>query len=75
MAEYIKQEMNDLDGSGKKRTFYRMKTYQRINMREFVSELAQPGSGLSEGSVLHVLRWPKSWLITWDKVIRLQSTV
>lgn len=48
MAEYIKQEMNDLDGSGKKRTFYRMKTYQRINMREFVSELAQPGSGLSE---------------------------
>jgi len=24
-------------------------------MREFVSELAQPGSGLSEGSVLHVL--------------------
>lgn len=29
--------------------------YQRINMREFVSELAQPGSGLSEGSVLHVL--------------------
>ena len=32
-----------------------MKTYQRINMREFVSELAQPGSGLSEGSVLHVL--------------------
>ena len=47
--------MNDLDGSGKKRTFYRMKTYQRINMREFVSELAQPGSGLSEGSVLHVL--------------------
>lgn len=55
MAEYIKQEMNDLDGSGKKRTFYRMKTYQRINMREFVSELAQPGSGLSEGSVLHVL--------------------
>lgn len=55
MAEYIKQEMNDLDGSGKRRTFYRMKTYQRINMREFVSELAQPGSGLSEGSVLHVL--------------------
>lgn len=55
MAEYIKQEMNDLDGSGKKHTFYRMKTYQRINMREFVSELAQPGSGLSEGSVLHVL--------------------
>ena len=55
MAEYIKQEKHDLDGSGKKRTFYRMKTYQRINMREFVSELAQPGSGLSEGSVLHVL--------------------
>lgn len=55
MAEYIKQEMSDLDGSGERRVFYRMKTYHNINAREFVSKLARPGSGLSEGNVLHVL--------------------
>ena len=55
MAEYIKQEMSDLDGSGEQRVFYRMKTYHNINAREFVSKLARPGSGLSEGNVLHVL--------------------
>ena len=55
MAEYIKQEMSDLDGSGERRGFYRMKTYHNINAREFVSKLARPGSGLSEGNVLHVL--------------------
>ena len=49
MAEYIKQEMSDLDGSGEQRVFYRMKTYHNINAREFVSKLARPGSGLSEG--------------------------
>ena len=55
MAEYIKQEMSELDGSGDQRVFYRMLTYQNINAREFVSKLARPGSGLSEGNVLHVL--------------------
>lgn len=55
MAEYIKQEMNDLDGTGEQRVFYRMKTYHNINAREFVSKLAHPGSGLNEGAVPHVL--------------------
>ena len=55
MAEYIKQEMSDLDGSGEERVFYRMKIYHNINAKEFVSKLAHPGSGLNEGSVLHVL--------------------
>lgn len=55
MAEYIKQEMNDLDGSGKQRVFYRMKTLRNINAKQFVEKIAHPGSGLSEGNVLHVL--------------------
>lgn len=55
MAEYIKQEMSDLDGSGEERVFYRMKIFHNINAKEFVSKLARPGSGLNEGSVLHVL--------------------
>lgn len=55
MAEYIKQEMNDIDGSGKERSYYRMKTYRNIDADEFVNKIAQPGSGLNEGSVKHVL--------------------
>lgn len=55
MAKYVKQEMNDLDGSGKQRVYYRMQTERNINAREFVERIALPGSGLNEGSVLHVL--------------------
>lgn len=55
MAEYIKQEMSDLDGTGKQRVFYRMKTYYNINAKDFISKLAHPGSGLTEGNVIHVL--------------------
>ena len=67
MAEYIKQEMSDLDGSGEQRVFYRMKTYHNINAREFVSKLARPGSGLSEGNVLHVPLLPMNWLTIWHR--------
>lgn len=55
MAEYIKQEMSDLDGSGEERAFYRMKIYHNINAKEFVSKLARPGSGMNKGDVLQVL--------------------
>lgn len=55
MAKYIKQEMSDLDGSGKQKIFYRIKTSGNINADQFVRELAHQGSGLNEGTVLHVL--------------------
>lgn len=55
MAEYIKQEMNDLDGSGQQRVFYRMKTLHNINAKQLVKKIAHPGSGLTEGNVQHVL--------------------
>lgn len=55
MAEYIKQEMSDLDGSGEERAFYRLKIYHNINAKEFVSKLARPGSGMNKGDVLQVL--------------------
>ncbi len=55
MAEYIKQEMSDLDGSGEERAFYRMKIQHNIDTKEFVSKLARPGSGMNKGTVLQVL--------------------
>ena len=55
MAEYIKQEMSDLDGSGEERTFYRMKICHNIDTKEFISKLARPASGMNKGTVLQVL--------------------
>ena len=56
MARYIKQEMNDLDGTGEKRVYYRMKIEQNVDMEHFVEQITYPGSGLSKGNVLHG-RW------------------
>ncbi len=47
MARYIKQEMSDLDGTGKKRVYYRMKIEQNVAMEHFVERITYPGSGLS----------------------------
>lgn len=55
MAKYIKQEMNNLDGSEKRRQFYRMKIERNISMDEFIDEICHPGSGLSRGTVIQVL--------------------
>lgn len=55
MARYIKQEMNDLNGAGEKRVFYRMKIEQNVDMEHFVERIARPGSGMSKGDVLQVM--------------------
>ncbi|WP_455634481.1 HU family DNA-binding protein [Parabacteroides sp.] len=55
MARYIKQEMSDLDGTGKKRVFYRMKIERNVDMEHFVERITHPGSGLSKGNVLQVM--------------------
>ncbi len=55
MAKYIKQEMGDLNGSGEQKVFYRMKTRQNLNAKQFIGKLIHPGSGLTEGNVMHVL--------------------
>ena len=55
MAEYIKQEMNDPQGKGEKKIYYRMRIYKNVGMDELVKQVARPGSGLSEGTVWHVL--------------------
>ncbi len=55
MAKYIKQEMIDLNGSGEQKVFYRIKTRQNLNAKQFIDKLIHPGSGLTEGNVMHVL--------------------
>lgn len=55
MARYIKQEMSDLNGTGEKRVFYRMKIERNIDMDSFAELISRPGSGLSKASVMHVM--------------------
>ena len=55
MARYITQEMNDLDGKGEKRVYYRMKIEENIDANQFMDEIAYPGSGLSRASVVSVM--------------------
>ena len=36
MTKYVKQEMNDLNGSGKKRAYYRLETIRNLSGDEFI---------------------------------------
>ena len=55
MAEYIKQEMCDLNGTGEKPVYYRMKIQRNMDMEDFVERITYPGSGLSKGNVMQVM--------------------
>ena len=41
MAKYIKQEMNDLNGKGETKAYYRLQTTRNIDATEFVSTLCE----------------------------------
>lgn len=56
MAKYIKQEMNDLRGTGEKSTFYRLERAGQITGDEFAKFISAPGMGVTEGTALQVLR-------------------
>lgn len=55
MAGYIKQEMKDLNESGKNPTCYRMKRRGQVSNQELARILTRGGSGLAQGDVMHVL--------------------
>lgn len=55
MAEYIKQEMCDLNRTGEKPVYYRMKIQRNMDMEDFVERITYPGSGLSKGNVMQVM--------------------
>jgi len=56
MAKYIKQEMSDFQGTGENKCFYRLQTSGNLSSKELINRIAQSGSGLSEGTVAHVLQ-------------------
>ncbi len=56
MAKYIKQEMADIQGTGENKCFYRLQSSGNLSSKELIKRIAQPGSGLSEGTLAHVLQ-------------------
>jgi predicted histone-like DNA-binding protein len=48
--------MPDIQGTGETKCFYRLQTSGALSSKELITRIAQPGSGLSEGTVAHVLQ-------------------
>ena len=55
MIEYIKREMPDMDGSGKKKCYYKVRTSSHFKSDDFIELLCKSGSGLSKGDVVKVM--------------------
>lgn len=55
MAEYIKQEMTDLNYTGEQKCFYRLKTNQNISTKELIRRMTAHGSSLNRGEILNVI--------------------
>lgn len=55
MAEYIKQELGELNGTDGTRCYYRMKSLGVITTKELAKRMATQGSALKEGTIIHVL--------------------
>ena len=54
MTKYIKQEMNDLDGKGKKRSYYRLQTIRNLSGEEFIEMMAGRHAGVNPAIVKQV---------------------
>lgn len=54
MAKYIKQEMSDLDGTGKKRSYYRLQTIRNLSGDEFIEMMAGRHAGVNPAMVKQV---------------------
>ena len=55
MAKYVKQEMSDLNGSGKKRAYYRLQTIRNLSGDEFIEIMAGRHAGVNPAIVKQVL--------------------
>jgi predicted histone-like DNA-binding protein len=55
MARYIKKEIVDLNGTGKKQAYYRMQTWRKLDHEEFVKKCTYVGSGVSRAMMDAVL--------------------
>lgn len=84
MAKYIKQEMNDLNGKGETRAYYRLQTTRNIDATEFVSTLCRNYKGISEGDAIRVLvsaaehlaeLLGKGYSVSIDKIGNFKATI
>ncbi len=48
--------MADIQGTGENKCFYRLQTSGNLSPKELINRIAQSGSGLTEGTVSHVLQ-------------------
>ena len=55
MAKYIKQEVPDMQKTGKQKAFYRLKVERNVDYMEFIRILCSYHSGISRGEALRVL--------------------
>lgn len=55
MARYIKQEMPDLTGTGKPKSYYRLENMGNKDTDEVISHVCSHANGISEGALLHSL--------------------
>lgn len=55
MAKYIKQEMIDLSGKGEEKVYYRMKTKQNFDFKEFTKEVSRYNSMMNKGLLENVM--------------------
>ena len=55
MAQYIKQEMPNLNGTEEPQVYYRMKTNRNISSKEFVKRISRNGSATDRGEIEGIL--------------------
>ena len=55
MAKYIKQEVPDMQKTGKQKAFYRLKVERNVDFEEFIQRLCSYHRGISRGEALRVL--------------------
>ena len=55
MTKYIKQEMPDMQKTGKQKAFYRLKVERNVDFNEFIQKLCSYHRGISRGEALRVL--------------------
>jgi len=55
MAKYIKREMADVSGSGKNRTYYRLKVNRNLTTDEFIDKLCFHNASMTKGMATMVL--------------------
>ena len=55
MAKYIKQEMNDLNGKGEGKVYYRLQTERNISFNEFTQQIEEHHGMMNRGLVKNVM--------------------